>query len=128
MSTPEMLDPLPIRRTLVPAAGATLPVTSAPNSVFAAGARAKAAARVPYERIAFADIVLHKGVAMPPLRGGVAGGYRALLDRMEAGTHFELPLKQARALMSASKKFAPSGAVYCFRKLTDTMAGIWRTA
>lgn len=124
-------DDLPIRRTQVAATGARPPLTTAPNSIFDAGSKAKAAARAPRspaERLAVDAIVIHKGTPLPPLRATVLDGYRTLLDRMEADTHVELPLKQARGLISTAKKFAPEGQIFRFRKLNATTAGVWRTA
>lgn len=103
--------------------------TTAANSIFDAGKKAKAATQPP--TFDLTTVIIRKNVPKPPARGGRPDGYLALITRMAPGDSVELPNHQARGLLSQSKKDPmPHGPLqkFSFRRTSDTTAAIWRDA
>ena len=127
---------LAVRHYQVAASRARPVATTAANSVFDAGRKAAAAAAAAgaearvRTRVELDAVQVQKGVPLPPARHTAranSSSYRRLLDRMQPGTHVELPIKQALGLVSVAKKFPTPGVTYLLRKLSHTHAGVWRT-
>jgi hypothetical protein len=76
------------------------------------------------------EIVIKKGVPLPPKHAGTGDRYRAVIVTMEVGDMAELPLKQARGLYAAAKKFGVEcpPRSFAFRKLGADTAGVWRVS
>ena len=112
---------------IIPAHTAARPTTSAANSVFDAGRKAKIAARPP--TFDLAAVVIRHNWPKPPGRGALARSYRHLISRMAPGDSVELPLRQAYGLLAQSKRDAKrdeAAPQLSFRKITATTASIWR--
>lgn len=97
----------PIVKRTVPAHQVTPPATSAANSVFDAGRKAKAEAAGPV--VDPVQIVIRKGVPKPATRAkGVT--YLSVIQQMAPSDSVELPLKQARGFYSQAKKHGAASA------------------
>jgi hypothetical protein len=111
---------------IVPAKGAKWPITSAPNSVFDAGRKAKAANQPP--RVAMQNITIRKGIAKPATTRGVDAGYG--LVRQHGARRQRRAAHQAgtRLLRQREKRatVAEPPQRFSFRKLNDTTGAVWR--
>lgn len=114
---------------IVPANGAGRPNTSAPNSVFDAGRKAKVAAEIP--KLAPHQIVIRKGVPKPKARSESGSVYLDVIRQMQPTDSVELPLSQAKSLYARAKEFGKSSAPpqqFSFRTLSAQIGAVWRDA
>lgn len=119
----------PSVQRIVPAHTAPPPVTSAANSVFDAGRKAKAALRPP--AFDLTAVTIRHNVPKPSRGGTHMSRYRDLIARMAPGDSVDLPLRQAHGLIAQSKKdVKPHGPTqkFSFRKTSETHASVWRDA
>lgn len=114
---------------IVPAGSAARPITSAANSVFDAGRKAKAAAAIP--KLAPHQIVIRKGIEKPKMRGEGGSVYLDAIRQMQPTDSVELPISQAKSFYARAKEFGKNAAPpqrFSFRTVAANIGAIWRDA
>ena len=103
--------------------------TTAANSIFDAGKKAKAATQPP--TFDLTTVIIRHAVPKPPFHRVRQSKYLTLILLMAPGDSVDLPLQHARGLLSRSKRGLPPhgpGQKFSIRRTSDTTAAIWRDA
>ena len=119
------IDDQPIVQRITSAAGKQPPTTGAAASVFAMGAAAKPQRPKRAPRLKADDVVIQRGVAMPPITTGAAAvsPYKLILERMQPGDMVELPVRQGYGFLSMAKALKIG---ITRRTLDNGNMGLWR--